>query len=268
MWRPSTLAVALRARHGIARSRLPALAILLRLLLSAGPASADDVKVLCSNGFREVMQELAPAFERATSNTVAVTYDLSANLAKRIESDDRFDLAILTPALIDDLTAKGRLTGGGTTLARSAISFAIRTGRPKPDISSPDAVTQTLRTAGTLAYAGEGASAGYFLDLLKRLNLADAVAARVRTFPSGLAVAEAVARGEVDLGVMPVSEILPRAGIESAGLLPPGVRGYITMTAGVSTRASAGAATRELIAFLTSAAGDSVLERRGMERPR
>lgn len=241
---------------------------LLMLCAGRGRALADEVKVFCSNGYREVMQDMVPAFQQATGNSVSVTYDLSTNLVKRIDAGDAFDLAILTPTLVDDLVARGKLMASGrTTLARSAISFAMRDGRSKPDLSTSEAVARALTTLGTVAYAKEGASAGYFLDLLKRLNLAETLAARIRTFPSGLAVAEAVARGEVDLGVMPVSEILPRAGVDVAGSFPDAIRGYITMTAGLSARTSASGAARALVTFVTADSATTVLARRGMERP-
>lgn len=246
-----------------------ALSLVLFSCIATGRAFADELKVFCSNGYREVMQDMVPEFERATGNSVIVIYDLSTSLVKRIDAGDAFDLAVLTPALVDEVVARGRLAAGDrATLARSPISLAIRAGRAKPDLSTTDAVILALTTSGTLAYAKEGASAGYFIELLKRLNLSESLASKIRTLPSGVAVAEAVSRGEVDLGVMPVSEILPRAGVVVAGSLPDALRGYITMTAGLSTRASAPGAARALVAFLISERVGAVLERRGMERPR
>lgn len=250
------------------RGVVAVLSLLVVSCLASGRAVADEVTVFCSNGYREVMQDLVPGFEKATGHSALVTFDLSTNLAKRIDAGEVFDLAVLTPALVDELISRRRLASTDrTTLARSLVSLAIRDGRQKPDLSTAEAVTRTLMTSGTLAYAKEGASAGYVLDLLKRLNLSDALAPHVRTFPSGVAVAEAVARGEVDLGVMPVSEILPRAGVVVAGTLPPELRGYITMTAALSERSQEPRAARALLAFLTSDAGSAVLERRGMLGP-
>src|SRR4051812_33217538 len=90
---------------------------------------ATEIKVLCSNGIREVMRDLIPQFEKATGNTVAVTFGLSAALKRQIDGGESFDLAILTPTLIDDLVKRGTVAGDSRTiLARSGIAIGIRAG--------------------------------------------------------------------------------------------------------------------------------------------
>ena len=240
---------------------------LLMLLLVPAMAAADEVKVLCSNGLREVLQELLPRFEPTAKHTAAVTYGLSTELLRRIDAGEPYDVAILTPALIDDLTKRGRLEGRETrTLARSVITIAVKAGARKPDLSSPPAVTRALGDAQSIAYAREGASAAYFLGLLDRLNLASVMSKAVQALASGAAVGAAVARGDAQYGVLPLSEILPIHGIEPAGALPADLSGYITMTAGIGASAKSRTAARALMTFLASPAADSVLRQKGMER--
>src|SRR5207247_1725807 len=114
-------------------------------LAQARAASAADIKVLCSNGFKAVLEELAPQFERATKHHVVVTYGLAATLKQRIEAGESFDLAILTPAAIDDLVKAGRIASDSrTTLARSGLAIVIRAGAARADIATPDAFRRAL----------------------------------------------------------------------------------------------------------------------------
>jgi len=238
------------------------------LLAWPATAGAAELKVLCSNGFRAVMEDLLPAFQRTTDHTVKVTYGLSAELARRIEGGETFDLAILTPALIEDLAGKGLIARGSSlTLARSPIAVAVRRGAPKPDLRTLNAVRQTLLSAGSIAYAREGASASFFLGLVERLELSAAMAGKIVPLASGAAVAAALSGGQIDLGVIPVSEILPVPGLDVGGTFPSDLAAFITMTAGIGARAGEPTASSALIQFLRAADAVPVLQKRGMQAP-
>jgi molybdate transport system substrate-binding protein len=213
------------------------------------------------------MEALAPEFERTTKNKVTVKYDLAATLKKEIEAGAPFDLAVLTPAMIDDLVKSGKLSADSrTVIARSGLALAIRKGAKKPDVSTSDAFKRTLLDAKSIAYAKEGASGVYFAQLVDRLKIADQLKAKTTLTATGDAINEAVTHGTVELGVLPVSEILPVAGMEIGGVFPPDVQSYIVMVAGVGTGAKQSAAARDLVKFLTSAAALPVIKAKGMER--
>src|SRR5436190_19611495 len=99
------------------------------ILVFPGLARAERITVLSSNGFRAVIQELAPQFEKATGHQVAISFSVAAELKKRIDAGEPFDLAILTPALVDDLIAQRKVVAASrTVLARSGMALAIRRG--------------------------------------------------------------------------------------------------------------------------------------------
>lgn len=240
---------------------------LLALTVHARAASAAEVNVLCSVGLKAVMDALAPEFEKASKNKVVVKYDLAATLKKQIEGGTPFDLAVLTPAMVDDLIKSGRLAADSrTVIARSGLALAIRKGAKKPDVSTADSFKRTLLDAKSIAYAKEGASGVYFAELVQRLGIADALKAKSTLTTTGDAVNEAVTHGTVELGVLPVSEILPIAGMEVGGVFPPDVQSYIVMVAGVGTKAAQGSAARDLVKFLTAPAQLPVIKAKGMER--
>lgn len=237
------------------------------VLTHASAAGAEDIKVLCSNGFKAVFEELAPQFERATKHHVVVTYGLAAALRQRIEGGEPFDLAILTPAAIDDLIKAGKVAADSrTTLARTGLALVIRAGASKPDIRTSDAFRGALLAAKSIAYAKEGASGVAFAALVQRLGIADDLKAKSMLTATGEAVGDAVVRGEVEFGVLPVSEILPIRGAELLGTFPAELQNYIVMVAGVNASAVQNQAARDLVKFLTAPAALPVIKAKGMER--
>lgn len=241
--------------------------LILIILTQSSVASAAEIRVLCSNGIKAVVEELAPQFEQATKHTVVITYGLAAALKRQIEAGEPFDVAVLTPPLIDDLIKQAKIAGDTrTVLARSGIALAIRVGAQKPDIRTTGALKRTLLESKSIAYAREGASGVFFAELVQRLGLADGLQSKLKPAATGEEVGASVARGDAQIGVLPLSEILPVQGVEVLGPFPADVQGYVVMVAGVSSGTTQGAAVNELIRFLTAPAALSVLKKRGMER--
>ena len=229
--------------------------------------AADDLTVLSSNGYQAVLEDLAPRFERATKRKLAVTYDLAATLRQQIEGGRSFDLAILTPAAIDELIKAGRVTAASRTpLARVGLGFAIRAGARKPDVTTADAFKRTLTDAQSITYVKEGASGVAFAALLQRIGMADALKPKTKLASTRDEVGEVIVRGDAQLGVLPVSEILPMKGIQLGGAFPADVQTYIVMVAGASARSADSKGVDELIRFLTAADATPVLTAKGMER--
>jgi molybdate transport system substrate-binding protein len=235
-------------------------------VMAAGQARAAEIKVLCSNGLRAVMQELAPQFEHASGHKLAIRYGLAAAFKREIEAGETFDLAILTPPLLDEVIKRGLVVADTrTVIARAGIGIAIRAGAARPDIATAEAFKRALRDAKSISYAREGASGAYFAGLVARLGLAEAVGAKLKAMPTGVEVGEAVAHGDVELAVLPISEILPVRGAEVLGPFPADLQSYVVMMAGVGTAAKQHAAAADLIKFLKAPAALPVITQKGME---
>jgi molybdate transport system substrate-binding protein len=250
------------------RSCRQVLTILLATIVLGQPnvAKAAEIRVLCSNGIREVMQEVVPQFEKATKHRVIITYGLSAVLKRQIDAGEAYDVAVLTPPLIDDLIEHGKIAvNSRTTIARSGMALAIRVGATKPDMRTTEALKRTLVGAKSITYAQEGASSGFFNELVRKLGLADALNSKIRLTTTGAEAGALVARGEVDFAVLPVSEILPIRGVEVLGTFPPEIQGYIVMVAGVNAAVRGNGAPTEFIKFLTAPATLPVLRKKGMD---
>jgi molybdate transport system substrate-binding protein len=229
-------------------------------------AQAAEIKVLCSNGLREVMEVLAHEFEHTRHHKLTISYGLAAAYKRQIDGGEAFDLTVLTPLLIDDLIKQGKVVADSrAVIARSGMGIMVKNGAPKPDIATADAFRRTLREAKAIVYPREGASGLYFVGLIDRLAMTDEVKPRLKPMPNGAAVVESVAKTDGEIGILPVSEILPVRNVDLVGPFPQDVQGYIVMTAGVSADAKQAAAARELIQFLLAPTALPVIKAKGME---
>jgi molybdate transport system substrate-binding protein len=224
------------------------------------------VKGLFSNGVKAVVLDLLPEFERVNGVTPAITWASTNMLMDEIRKGATGDLAILTDEAIDDLIRQGKMVAGSRVdLVRSAIGVAVRQGAPKPEIGTAAALKQTLLSARTISYSKTGISGVYFPTVLERLGIAEQVAAKILIPPSGVPVGEVVAKGDAEIGVQQISELLPVPGIEIVGPLPAELQKVTVFSAGLFTGAPAPQVAKALVALLTSAAARPVYQRRGME---
>ena len=234
--------------------------------LNGAVAHADEIRVLSSVGIKAVIDELAPEFERSTKHKVLTSFDLASTLKTKIEEGAAFDVAILTPPLIDDLIAKGLVTSASrSVVARVGLGLMTPAGAPKPDASSVQAFARTLLAARSITYASAGASGIAFVDTIEKLGIAAPVKARAKPAASADEVAANITSGAADLAVLPISEILPVKGAALGAVFPAEVQTHVLMTAGVSARAQ-GSAARDFVAFLMSPANTAVVKAKGMER--
>jgi molybdate transport system substrate-binding protein len=223
------------------------------------------MKVLCTNGVKTLLLELMPAFERAGGAKPAITWGSAASLVKELAGGTRGDLAILTAEAVDELIKDGTIVAGSRVdLARSGIGIAVRKGAPKPDIGTPDALKAALLAAKSVAHSKTGMSGIYFPSVLGRLGIADQMTSKIVLPDPGTPVGEVIARGEAELGVQQISELLPVAGIEIVGPLPAALQKITTFSAGLLTKAQEPDAAKALVKFVVAHAGP-LLGPKGLE---
>ena len=184
-----------------------------------------------------------------------VKFDPTARLLVRIAAGERADIAILTKAAVEDLTASGILAAGTVRdLARSAIGLAVPRGAPHPDISGVPALRATLLAAPSIAYSRAGASGIFFAELIERLGIAAEVNAKAIIIPEGF-TAEVAARGEAALAIQQVSELMAVEGVDIVGRLPEGANTYAVFSAACFIHAehSAAALLDNMAAAMTPA---------------
>ena len=226
--------------------------------------SAAEIRVFTARAIATVLAEAGGEFERASGRKLIVISDLPAGFLRRANAGEKFDLVISGPDPIDGWIREGRLVAATRTeIARSGIGVEVRAGSPRPDISTVDALKRALLNARSVAYLKVGS--GVYLDgLLERLGIHEAIRPKA-TRPDTDIVSELVAKGDVELGVTVITQILTTRGVDLVGPLPPEVQSYVTFVAAAGAESNAKDAARELIAFLKGPRAVAVMKTQGME---
>jgi molybdate transport system substrate-binding protein len=245
-------------RRGIA-----ALAGLL-LAFVAGQAQAADIKVFSSTALKAVLDELGPQFEKATGNKLVFTIGPAAVMKAQIDQNAAFDVAIVTPPLLDALAAAGKVDPATrAVIARSALGVSLRAGAPKPDVGTADALKHALLDAKSIGFNGQGASRAGIEAMFAKLGIAEDVKPKIKLLQTSAPLA--AAGGEVELALSPISEVVAVSGAELAGPVPADYQSYLTLSGAVSADSKSADAAKALLKFLTAPSAAAVLKAKGME---
>ncbi len=250
-------------------ARIKGVLLLAGAVLAVVTLQADQVRVMTSGGFAAPYLDLVSPFEGATKHkavSVATSTGLGEDsIPSRVRRGEPVDVVVLADAAIEELIKEGRIVAGSrVVLARSAIGMAVRTGAPKPDISSVEALRRTLLQAKSIAYSAQVSGEYLSTELFPRLGIADQVKAKSRRIERER-VGAVVARGEAEIGFQQISELLPIAGIDYVGPLPAEAQRVTVFSAGVAASAGSPEAARALIRFFTSAEGVRAMVKYGLE---
>jgi molybdate transport system substrate-binding protein len=238
--------------------------------LVIGPVAASaQLKVLISGGFSGAYEQLVPEFERKSGIKVTTgsgssqgtgPQTIGAQLARGVPAD----VVILSREGLNELMAARRIaTGTDVDLAQVPLGVAVRSNSAKPDVSTVDTVKQVLLTAKTVAVPGSTSGIWLTTDLFPRLGIAGKI--NVKVMPRGADATAMVAKGEADLAVMPVSEVVHARGVDLAGAIPPEIQFVQVFSAALVAGSSEIDGSRRLIEFLASTRAAEAIRRSGME---
>jgi molybdate transport system substrate-binding protein len=263
-----------RGRAGVGATVLVAgfaLIAALTMALAGRSAEAAEIRVFTANGVKLIMADLVPRFESATGDKLIVTHAGPGELRRRILDGAGFDVAFLPAETLRSLATLGKVVAGSMVdIANSDIGLAIREGADKPDTSSAEAFKRSLLAAATIAItdpASGGVTSAYFLDVLKRLGIADAMESKLR-LTKDISNSELVGRGEAEMAVELAHEIRSVAGVEFVPFPPEFQRGIVFaagIAAGAPASEEAQAAAKALIAFLSGPAAAPMIVAAGLE---
>jgi len=245
-------------------------AVIAAVLSLAGlpQASAAEIKILTAGAFKQVVVALAPDFEKQTGHKVTIDNGTAGQLKKRIGDGEAFDVAVITPAVVDELIASGKLSPGSRVmLASVGVGVVVKEGAPKPDISTVEAFKRALLAAKSVAYIdpASGGSSGIYIDkLLEKLGIAGEIRTKAKLKKGGH-VADLIVSGEAELGLHQISEIVPVKGAVLVGPLPKEIQNTTTYAAGLGAAAKDKEAAQALIKALAGPAAAAVLKSKGME---
>jgi molybdate transport system substrate-binding protein len=232
------------------------LGVAVLVLSLTATAEAAEVTVLSAGAVRSIVMELAQAFEKETGHKVSLEFGTVGVTRKRLASGPA-DLVIMSDVAIDETIKEGALTAGSRIdLARTGMGVGVREGAAKPDISTTEAFKQALVAAKSITYVdpAQGATSGiYFASLLQKFGIADAMKPKTTLVPGGYP-AELVAKGEVEMVVHQISEIVPVKGVTLVGPLPKDIQKVTVYSTGLTTKATTPEVARAFVRFVTSPA--------------
>jgi molybdate transport system substrate-binding protein len=246
-----------------------ALGILSAVLLSA-TASAAEVRVMISGGLSAAYKALVPEFERSTGHKVLTAYGPSMGtttnaIPVRLERGEPADVLIMVGYALDDLVKKEKVIADSKVdLVKSPIGVAVKSGTPKPDISTADALKRALLAVKTVAYSDSASGVYVSTEMFGKLGIADAMKDKARKIPA-TPVGEIVARGDAEIGFQQISELKPVEGIEIVGSLPDELQKITVFSAGIASVSKEPEAGKALIKFLASPAARAEIVKSGLD---
>jgi molybdate transport system substrate-binding protein len=246
--------------------------LLAAIAMLSGPvaprAESAEIKVLSAGAVKKIVGELAEEFQRETRHTVTIASGTAGQLRDKVAAGEAADVVIVTDTALEQLTAANAvMKDTRADIARTGVGVAVREGAARPDIATPESFKQAVLAAKSIVYTDPslGATSGiHVAGLLQHLGIAETVKPKTVLWPGGYA-AEALVKGQADLCVHQISEILAVKGVTLVGPLPRELQKITTYAAAVPARAGAPELGRAFIAFLTRPAFKAKFEAAGLD---
>ena len=215
------------------------------------------LRILSGGAPKEIFLKLTPRFERQSGNTVEYVFAVMSALRDKLAAGELADVLVMPTNILDDYqkTRVVRAQGRGV-LGLVSINAVVRTGAPKPDLSTPDKVKQAIVNSRTVTYATPGAtpSGTHMGKLIEQMGIADAMKGKIIHRPALEGGVQLVASGEADIGFYPKSEVINTAGLTIAGPLPAPIQLTTIYGAAVTAASAAADAGVAFIAFMADPA--------------
>jgi len=232
----------------------------------AAAKNGAPLLVYTSDGFKPALQALIPQIEHALGRKVSPEFDASNVLQKKIESGERFDIAILAAGNIDALIRQGKLAAETRAeLGRAGIGVGMRAGAPKPDIGTPEAMKRTLLSTRSIEFNRDGASAVHINEMVERLGIAEKVKPEFFLTAAPGQPQMDVAAGKSEMVITLIPEIKDFPGLELVGPLPGDLQSYINFSAAIAKESPDQDAALALIKFITSSSVIPTLTQKGID---
>lgn len=236
----------------------------LALLLSVANLRAAELNVLAGGAMTGPMRELGAQFERESGHKLAFRFGTTPELIKLATDGGPFDVGVVPVDVMNDTAARARFAAGPTIdIAHVGLGIAVRTGAPKLDISTPDALKQTLLKAQSIASILESATGYQVLRVFERLGIGEAMKAKVKSQAAPAQLVQAVANGDAELGVF-LTNVLTAPGLDLVGSFPAEVQLNVVFTSAVAADTKEAEAARAFITFMQTPAAAAAIKAKGM----
>ena len=249
-------------------SSLTPAASMLGLALVLAPIAnvqAAELQILAGGAMTGPLRELGAQFERASGHKLVFRFGTTPELIKLVTTGGPFDLGVVPREVLKDAVARARFAAGPTTdIARVGLGVAVRSGAPKPDIGTSEALKQTLLKAQSIATIPASAAGAQVLRVFESLGISEAMKGKTKIQTGPAQIVEAVAKGEAELGVFLIN-VLTAPGLDVVGPFPAELQQEVVFTASVAANTKEAEAAKAFITYLTTSAATAVIKAKGME---
>ena len=225
---------------------------------AAAPAMAAELVVFCPGAVQSVVRDLLKGYEQTSGNSVKYVFGTAGAVAKQVAAGAAGDVVIATHGGLAGLAKQGKVDGGTIRdLGSMGVGVAVRRGAPKPDIHDVDSLKKSMLAARSIMYANPakgGQSGIHIAKVFAEIGLDKAIASKVQLRDRGPDGLKEVAKGEIEIGLGQISEILANKDVELVGPFPAAIQGAVTFSASVHTAAKDKKAAEALIDTLTTPA--------------
>jgi molybdate transport system substrate-binding protein len=232
---------------------------------------ATELEVLSTTAMKSTLDALMPQYERSSGHRVLCDYGPSTQISKRIADGEIADVAIITGPALEELIRSGTIaTGSRVDIARSEIGVAVRAGTPRPNISTPQGFKAALLAAKSIAMSnpvGGGQSGAHLQKVFEQLGIADTLRPKISYGaggPAGL-IGLFLLRGEAELGIQQMPELMAVPGIDIIGPLPSEVQSVTLFSAGTFAASRLADAAQSFVQHLRTPAAMAVMKAKGLE---
>jgi molybdate transport system substrate-binding protein len=233
--------------------------------LIALPAHAAEIALMTTAAVEQIMKGLIPTFEHASGHKVTMTVLGTGAAVEAIKTGTSADLILLGPPALNELAQAGKVDAGTIAPAfRSRIGLAVKAGAPKPDIRTPDALKAALLAAKSIGYSIGPSGEHFSKVVVVKLGIADQLRPRM-TNVRGMPVGMGAAKGEVEIAIHQIAELLPVPGIDIVGDLPAELNTVIIYATALTPTAKQPDAAKALIQHLHQQNAVPVIKKNGMD---
>lgn len=234
-------------------------------IFATGAANSAELKIIAPNAVKEAVVAIGTSYSRNTGTVVSFTWTGSEAIAKRVGEGEVYDIVLTTSAGIDRLAGAGKLDAASkVSFSRSAVAAAIRSGLPRPDVSTVGGLKKAVLDAKSIAISS-GPSGRYLEELFQKIGVSEQIKPKIKQPPSGTQIGEMLARGEADLGFQQVTELIHAKGFEYLGALPAEVQNYTVWSAAVHAQAGDAKAAGAFLKALAAPTAAPELRKTGLD---
>ncbi len=221
-------------------------------------AQAAEIVVFCPGAVQSLVTDLAKGFAQSSGHTVKFIYGTAGSVTKRVADGESGDVVITTAEMLANLAKSGKVVAPSTrALGSMGVGVAIKAGSALPDVSTVAAFKNAMLAARSITFADPafgGQSGIHVAKVFDQLGIAQELKPKLKLRPGAPEAFVEVARGDIEIGLGQISEILANKGLVLIGPLPAEIQNSVTFSAGVHTGAAAGEAAQAFIASLVTPA--------------